>query len=430
MLIRGNVKLIGEIKVPGDKSISHRAIILASISEGKTIINNMLLSEDTLRTIECFKALGVAITVNKRQNKATVQGVGLHGLKMPTKTLDCYNSGTTMRLISGLLTGQRFSSKVTGDSSLNKRPMNRIIEPLGLMGANITGIEDNYPPLLIHPSKKLIGIDYTLPIASAQVKSAILLASLYSSGTTNVYEENISRDHTERMLEYLGANIHYNSNSTTLGDNSKLIGKDIFVPGDISSASFFIVAASILKGSSLTIKNVGLNPTRIGIIKVLKFMGASIKVLNEKIKNKELFGDLEVNYKPLHGIVLESDIIGTLIDEIPIIAVAAAFAEGETIIRNAEELKYKETNRINAIATELRKMNCEIEELDDGLIIQGGQKLSGSVLSSHNDHRIAMALAIAALNSSTESKIENHSCVDISYPNFYNDLRKVMVNNG
>lgn len=428
MEIKGKVKLIGEITVPGDKSISHRAIILGSISEGITLVSNILFSDDTLRTIDCFKALGVDITVDKQENRATIKGLGLHGLKMPAKTLDCQNSGTTMRLLSGLLGGQEFSTQIIGDSSLNKRPMKRIIDPLKLMGVNIAGQEDNYPPLLINPSNNLRAIDYTLPIASAQVKSAILLAGLYSNGITNIYEKKISRDHTERMLAYLGANIKYNFSETSIVGGPKLIGKDIFVPGDISSASFFIVAACILEGSSLVIKDVGLNPSRTGIIKVLKSMGASIEIFNEKIKNNEGYGDIKVVHKPLHGIVLQGDIIGTLIDEIPIIAVAAAFAKGQTIIRNAEELKYKETNRIHAIANELRKMNCKIEELDDGLIIQGGQSLKGNTLNSHNDHRIAMAITIAALNSSEESKIENHSCIDISYPNFYNDLSKVMVN--
>lgn len=428
MEIKGKAKLIGEIKVPGDKSISHRAIILGSISEGITLVDNILFSDDTLRTIDCFKALGVDIAVDKQEYRVTIKGVGLKGLKMPAKTLDCQNSGTTMRLLAGLLGGQEFSSKIIGDSSLNKRPMKRIIDPLRLMGVHISGIDDNYPPLLINPSKNLKSIDYTLPVASAQVKSAILLAALYSSGRTNIYEKKISRDHTERMLAYLGADIKYNFSETSIVGDSKLIGKDIFVPGDISSASFFIVAACILEGSSLVIKDVGLNPSRTGIVKVLKSMGASIEIFNENIKNNEVYGDIKVVYKPLHGIVLQGDIIGTLIDEIPIIAVAAAFAKGQTIIRNAEELKYKETNRIHAIANELRKMNCKIEELDDGLIIQGGQNLKGNILNSHNDHRIAMALTIAALSSSEASKIENHSCIDISYPNFYNDLSKIVVN--
>lgn len=428
MKIKGKVKLIGEISVPGDKSISHRSIMLGSIAEGRTVVNNILFSDDTLRTIDCFKALGVQIKVMESESRVTIHGVGLRGLKMPNKALDCQNSGTTMRLISGILVGQQFSTTVFGDDSLNTRPMNRIINPLRIMGANISGEEDNYPPLKIKQSENLTGINYTLPIASAQVKSAILLASLYSNGTTVIVEEKITRDHTERMLDYFGANIEYSEDKVSIRDNNKLIGKDIFVPGDISSASFFIVAASILEGSSIIIKNVGLNPSRTGIIQVLRSMGGYIEITNERVLNNEIFGDIIVIHRPLRGIILEGNIIGTLIDEIPIIAVAAAFAKGQTIIRNAEELKHKETDRIKAISVELRKMNCDIEELEDGLIIRGGKKLNGSILNSHNDHRIAMALTIAALNCEEDSEIENSSCVSISYPNFYNELKKYSVN--
>ena len=428
MEIQGNIKLIGEVKVPGDKSISHRSIMLGAIAKGETKVSNILFSEDTLRTIGCFKAMGVEIEVVEEEKGIIIQGVGLYGLKKPNKPLDCQNSGTTMRLMSGLLLGQQFSSTVYGDDSLNNRPMDRIINPLRLMGGNISGKEDNLPPLNINPTKELHGINYTLPVASAQVKSSILLASLYSNGVTNIKEEKITRDHTERMLDYFGANIEYTSMDICLKDKSELTGKDIFVPGDISSAAFFMVAASILEGSSIVIKDVGLNPSRTGIIKVLESMGASIEILNKRILNNEEFGDIKVVYKALRGINLEGAIIGTLIDEIPIIAVAAAFANGKTIIRNAEELKHKETDRIKAIAMELKKMDCNIEELEDGLIIYGDQKLKGSILNSHNDHRIAMALTIAALNSSGKSKIENPNCVNISYPNFYYDLKKCIVN--
>ena len=428
MQIKGRVKLVGEITVPGDKSISHRAVILGSISQGTTFVKNILFSDDTLRTIDCFRDLGVLITRDEEGNSTSIKGVGLYGLKMPSKTLDCQNSGTTMRLLSGLLVGQQFSTKLLGDESLSKRPMKRIIDPLRLMGANINGTKEDQPPLVISPSNSLTGIDYTLPVASAQVKSAILLAGLYSSGTTKVYEKKVTRDHTERMLDYFQADIKYNSSETSIKSGSKLIGKDIFVPGDISSASFFIVGACILEGSSVLIKDVGLNPSRTGIIKVLKSMGASIEIIDKKEQNNEIYGDLKVEYKPLHGIILEGDIIGTLIDEIPIIAVAAAFAEGQTIIRNAEELKFKETDRIHAIATELRKMNCNIEELEDGLIIYGGQKLKAAIVNSHNDHRIAMALTIAALSCSQDSILENHTCINVSYPNFFRDLGKLMVN--
>lgn len=426
--MKGKVKLIGEINVPGDKSISHRSIMLGSIAEGVTVVNNILFSDDTLRTMECFKAMGVGIQVMEIENKVIIQGVGLNGLKKPNIALDCQNSGTTIRLMSGILVGQKFPTTIYGDCSLNSRPMDRIINPLSKMGANISGVDNNYPPLVIKPTENLTGIDYTLPIASAQVKSSILLASLYSSGKTTIIEEKITRDHTERMLEYFGANINYSKEEVSLCETSKLVGKDIFVPGDISSAAFFIVAASILEGSSIIIKNIGLNPSRTGIISVLKSMGASIEISNERILNNEKFGDIIVIHKPLRGIVLDSEIMGTLIDEIPIIAVAAAFAEGETIIRNAEELKHKETNRIKAIAEELRKMNCNIQTLDDGLIIRGGNKLKGNKVQSHNDHRIAMALTIAALNCEGDFEIVNSNCVSISFPNFYNELKKCKVN--
>ena len=428
MEIKSNVKLIGEIRVPGDKSISHRSIILGAIGVGRTEVSNILFSEDTLRTIECFKAMGVEIEACEGENRVIVHGVGLHGLKKPIKPLDCGNSGTTMRLISGILLGQKFSSTVYGDDSLNNRPMSRIIIPLRLMGGNISGQADKFPPLNINPTTELHGINYRLPVASAQVKSSILLASLYSNGATNIKEEKVTRDHTERMLDYFGANIEYSSKDICLKEKSHLIGKDIFVPGDISSAAFFIVAASILKGSSIVIKDVGLNPSRTGIIKVLKSMGASIEIYNQRSLNNEEYGDIKVIYQALKGISLEGNIIGTLIDEIPIIAVAAAFAHGKTIIRNAEELKHKETDRIKAIAMELRKMGCNIEELEDGLIIYGDQELKGTTLSSHNDHRIAMALTVAALNSSGNSKIRDSQCVNISYPNFYSDLENYTVN--
>ena len=428
MEVKGNVKLIGEIKVPGDKSISHRSIMLGSIAKGHINITNILFSHDTLRTIDCFRAMGVPIEVDENNYRASVQGVGLHGLKSPGKPLDCENSGTTMRLMSGILLGQNFSSTIYGDDSLNNRPMDRIIHPLKSMGGHISGREDKLPPLTIEPSKELHGIDYKLPVASAQVKSAILLASLYSKGITNIIEDKITRDHTERMLKYFSANIEYSPTQVSLKETDELKGQDIFVPGDISSAAFFIVGATILKGSSILLKSVGLNPSRTGIIKVLMNMGASIEIQNRNTLNNEDFGDIKVIYSELKGITLEGDIIGTLIDEIPIIAVAACFAKGKTIIRNAEELKHKETDRIKAISKELRKMGCKIEELEDGLVIHGEQKLNGARLNSYKDHRIAMALTIAALNSSGYSYIENWDCVNISYPNFYNDLKNNTYN--
>jgi 3-phosphoshikimate 1-carboxyvinyltransferase len=398
-------QLKGEIKIPGDKSISHRAVMLGSIAEGETNIENVLLSEDTLRTIECFKEMGIKIDVDKTNNKVKIVGSGIHGLKKPNKALDCGNSGTTMRLLSGILVGQEFPSTLVGDESLSKRPMDRIIIPLTEMGGNIKGERDKYPPLNIFPSKEIKGIKYVLPVASAQVKSAILLASIYSKSKSNIIEKKVTRDHTERMLDYFG--------------EGQFRGKEIYVPGDISSAAFFIVGASIIKGSSIRIKGVSINPTRSGIIDVLKAMGGNIEIENIRNINNEQMGDIAVTYAPLNGIDVDENLIGRLIDEIPVLAVAAAFAEGTTIIRNAEELKYKETNRIKVMVNELKKMGADIDELPDGLIIHGKKELKPSIVDSYNDHRIAMALSIAALNIEGISEIKNSECVNISFPDFY-----------
>lgn len=413
MEIIGKKSLKGEIKVPGDKSISHRAVIFGSISKGETVVENILLSEDVLNTIECFREMGVDIEINKEENKLRIIGNGLYGLKKPKKSLDCGNSGTSMRLLAGVLAGQNFESTLIGDSSLSKRPMDRIINPLRKMNVNIHGVDNKYPPISICPSKELYGIEYTLPMASAQVKSAILLASLYAKGETKVIEKKTTRDHTERMMEYF--------------DEDDFKGKNIYVPGDISSAAFFIIGASIMKDSSIVLKDVGINPTRTGIIDVLQSMGGNIEVKNIRNINKEPIGDIYVSYSPLMGIELDSAIIGRLIDEIPIIAVGAMFAQGSTIIRNAEELKYKETDRIHAIVTELRKVGGDIEALEDGLIIKGTSTFYPGVLDSYNDHRIAMALSIAALNIDGKSKINDDRCINISYPQFYESLQKIIM---
>lgn len=408
MKIRGIRKLNGEIKVPGDKSISHRAIIFGSIAKGETIVHNILLSEDTLRTIECFREMGVHIDVDEKTNKVRIIGNGIYSLKIPSKALDCGNSGTTMRLLSGILVGQDFPSILVGDDSLRKRPMDRVIIPLSKMGANISGEDNKYSPLRIYPAKELQSIEYELPIASAQVKSAILLASLYCKGNTKVVERKITRDHTERMLEYCVDN--------------DFVGKDIYVPGDISSAAFFIVGATIIEGSSIVIKDVGINPTRTGIIDVIREMGGNIKIENIREINNEPIGDIHVSHSYLKGIEIDEELNGRLIDEIPIIAVAAAFAEGTTVIRNAEELKYKETDRLQAIVNELKKAKADVIQLSDGLIIDGKKELFPTDFLSYNDHRIAMALSIAALNIIGESHIENSKCVNISYPSFYDTI--------
>lgn len=428
MMIEGNnVSMIGEIELPGDKSISHRAIMLGSISNGETTIENCLLSEDTISTIECFRNMGV--NIHQHKNKVIVHGVGLRGLRKPNHILYCGNSGTTMRLISGILVGQNFPSVLQGDSSLNRRPMKRIISPLREMGANIKGKEDEYPPLNIEPTKNLKNITYELSIPSAQVKSAILLASLYCHGETIIKESNISRDHTERMISYFGGDIKKEKNVIVMNSSSNIefSGKKIYVPGDISSASFFIVGALTLKGSKILIKDVGINETRMGVVEILKKMGGNIRILNERVINNEPIGDILVKYSNLKGVEIKGDIIGRLIDEIPILAIAASLAEGKTIIRNAEELKFKESNRIKAMVSELKKMGVNVEELDDGMIIEGSSILKPAVLNTYGDHRVAMALYIAALNAKGESSIEGFNCIKISFPGFFDMMNKIIA---
>ncbi len=412
------------LEMPGDKSISHRAIILGSISEGKTVIENCLISGDVLRTIDCFKALGVDIKI--KGSTVTIIGKGLKGLRPPKTPLYCGNSGTTVRLISGVLVAQNFCSEVEGDSSLNKRPMDRIILPLRLMGGNIKGRKDKLPPLEIKSTNKLKGINYELPIASAQVKSAILLASIYGEGPTTIIEKAPSRDHTERMMKYFDGNIKKMDKKIIVKPVSKLNGKEVYVPGDISSAAYFIVGALILKGTELLIKNVGINETRTGLIEVLKKMGGKINIVNLRINNNEPMADIHVKYSKLKGIEIKGDIIGKLIDEIPILAVAATMAEGKTIIKDARELKYKETNRIKAMVNELRKMGADIEELEDGMIIGGRGILNGGKLKSYNDHRIVMALSIAGLCAQDKIYFDSTECIKISFPNFFNELDSFM----
>lgn len=422
LIIRGQEeKLIGEITVPGDKSISHRSIMIGALAEGITVIKNLLISEDIERTIEAFRNMGVAIEEDK--NIFYIKGVGKYGLKKPQNRIDCGNSGTTVRLLSGILIGQNFTSNLVGDDSLTNRPMNRILIPLNKMGGYIKGRENKYLPLEIEPSQeRLKGIEYELPVASAQVKSSILLATLYSNKPTKVIEKKITRDHTERMLKYFGCSIISENGQIYMEPNCSLKAKKVYIPGDISSAAYFIVAASLIKGSHLIIRDVGINPTRIGIIHVLQEMGANISIFNRKLITNEPVADIEVKYSKLKGIVIEESRIGTIIDEIPIIGVASSLAEGETIIKGAQELKYKESNRLMAICKELMKMGANVTELADGMIIRGKDSLNSSNLNSYNDHRIAMALSIAALKGKGESVINNHKCINISYPSFYDTL--------
>lgn len=408
-----------EITVPGDKSISHRALMIGAIANGKTQIRNFLDSDDTSATMEILRAMGIEI--ERKENEVIVEGKGLYGLSEPEGVLDARNSGTTMRLLLGLLAAQSFYAVITGDESLRKRPMKRVIEPLSKMGAQFFGRQGgSLAPITVIGNQNLRPVTYRTPVASAQVKSAILLAGLYADGDTTVIEPAKSRDHTERMLRCFGAQVYEEGTSVTIhGIANKLEAKEIFVPGDISSAAFFIVAGLITKGSKLVIKDVGLNPTRTGILTALREMGGDISVVNERIINYEPVGDLIVRSSELKGIEIKSDAIPLLIDEIPILAIAASQASGKTSIRDAQELRYKETDRIRAIATELRRLGVEIEERQDGFDVVGRQEIKGNcTCESYKDHRIAMSLAIAGLIAQEPIEINDFECVNISFPNF------------
>ena len=405
-------KLNGQIKIPGDKSISHRAIMFGSLAKGETKITGFLTGDDCMSTISCFRKLGIEIDVDGEN--VTVHGKGLHGLSAPAETLDVGNSGTTIRLISGILSAQNFDTVLNGDSSIQKRPMRRVINPLTEMGANIESTNDGFAPLTIHGSK-LHSIEYTMPMASAQVKSSILLASLFADGTTVINEPVASRI----ILNYFGANIKNVNGVITSTPVEELYAKPINVPGDISSAAFFMVAGLIVPNSHIIIENVGINETRTGIIDALRAMGGEINILNQRESGGELVGDIEVKSSKLHSTTLEGSIIPRMIDEIPVFAVAALCAEGTTVVKDAEELKVKESNRIATMSTELGKMGVIITETEDGMIIEGNQKLKGATVDSHLDHRVAMSCAIAALVAEGETTILDSDCVTISFPNFY-----------
>jgi len=410
-------KISGTINIPGDKSVSHRSLILGSIARGEMIIENFLFSDDCLRTLECLRNLGVEIQITEN-NLVRIKGKGLHGLREPKIVLDVGNSGTTIRLLAGLLSGQQFYSVLDGDSSIKKRPMKRIVEPLRLMGAQIFGREDsNFAPLSINGSQ-ISAISYSMPVASAQVKSAIMLAGLFAAGETVINEPLCSRDHTERMLGVLQADIEVNPFEIKIRGGKELQNTDIIIPGDISSAAYFIAAASVLKGSDILIKSVGINPTRTGILEILKKMGAKIDILNYKIISNEPQADLRIKYSELKGMEIGKEIIPSIIDELPLLAVVATQAKGKTVIKGAGELRVKETDRIKAIVDELKKMNADIIERADGFIINGPTTLHGGVFSSHNDHRIAMSLSIAGLLAQNQSIIENSECINISFPGF------------
>ena len=412
--------LKGTVTIPGDKSISHRAVMFGSLAEGTTEITHFLKGADCLSTIACFRQMGISI--EEKKDCILVHGKGLHGLSAPSSMLDTGNSGTTTRLISGILSGQPFESVLNGDASTQKRPMGRIITPLSQMGANITSLKGNgCAPLKIAPAS-LKGIHYQSPVASAQVKSAILLAGLYADGITSVTEPALSRNHTELMLSAFGAKVSSEGTTASICSAPRLVGQKIEVPGDISSAAYFIAAALMVPGSEVLIQNVGINPTRDGILRVCQEMGADITLLNQKEGSGEPSCDLLVKYSELKPASIGGDLIPTLIDEIPILAILAAHAEGTTIIKDAQELKVKESNRIDTVVNALKAMGADVYATEDGMVIHGGKPLHGAVIDSFLDHRIAMSFAVAALCASGETTILGRECVDISYPDFYKDL--------
>ncbi len=419
-------RLRGELTVPGDKSISHRSVMFGSIAKGVTEITGFLQGADCLSTIGCFSAMGVEIRNSGEQ--VTVQGRGLRGLRQPGHVLDCGNSGTTTRLISGILSGQNFPVTLTGDASIRKRPMKRIMEPLQMMGAEITSIQGNGCAPLRIQGRPLQGIHYQSPVASAQVKSAVLLAGLYAEGETKVTEPALSRNHTELMLRYFGAEVDSQETTASIRPAEELYGQKIHVPGDISSAAYFIAAGLLVPDAELLIRNVGINPTRDGILKVCQMMGADITLLNEDHSSAEPVADILVRSSGLKGCVIEGPLIPTLIDELPVIACLACFAQGETIIRDAAELKIKESNRIQVMAENLTAMGADVTETEDGMVIRGGRPLHGASIHCHMDHRIAMSFAVAALAAEGETVIQDSECVNISYPGFYEELGRVVEN--
>lgn len=420
MILKKSKGLLGELTVPGDKSISHRTVMLGALAEGVTEAEGFLPGADCLSTISCFRQMGVSI--HQEGDRILIHGVGLHGLKAPERILDAGNSGTTVRLLSGILAGQNFTSRITGDASIQKRPMKRIIEPLSQMGASVSSVNGNgCAPLEIHGSS-LHGIHYHTPVASAQVKSCILLAGMYGQNATSVTEPALSRDHTERMLRFMGASLSSDGRTVSIQPEPRLKGKKIRIPGDISSAAYFIAAGLLVPNSEILLKNVGINPTRSGMLNVCRDMGADLTLLNEDTSGPEPVADLLVKSSSLHGTVIEGDLIPALIDELPILAVLAAFAQGTTTIRDAAELKVKESDRIASVSENLRRMGADVTPTEDGMILHGGKPLHGATIETGLDHRIAMSFSVAALAAEGDTKIPDADCVSISYPEFYQDL--------
>jgi 3-phosphoshikimate 1-carboxyvinyltransferase len=419
----GAFPLRGEFTPPGDKSISHRAIIIGSLAEGTTTVKGFLSCDDTLSSAKAMIMLGVPIEIE--EDLVKIKGKGLFGLIEPEDTIDAENSGTTARLLSGLLSAQNFFSTITGDKYLRARPMERVVKPLTLMGAKIWGRDGGKRLPLAIQGSKLSAIKYQLSVASAQVKSAILLAGLYAEGETEVIEPTPTRDHTERMLSYFGVDVERNGASVKIKSRIMFKGGEVLVPADISSAAFFIVAALINPNSEILIKNAGINPQRTGVIEILRQMGGDIQILDEREVSGEPVGDILVRSSTLKSIEIKGDVIPRAIDELPVIAVAACFAEGETVIRDAKELRVKETDRIRTMTVELRKLGADVEELDDGMIIRGKETLKGARCSSWGDHRIAMALGVAATRAQGITEIEDAECVSVSFPGFFDVMRRL-----
>ncbi|MEE8471198.1 MAG: 3-phosphoshikimate 1-carboxyvinyltransferase [Dehalococcoidia bacterium] len=423
--VRAPGALHGEVRLPGDKSISHRAVILNGIADGDARVSNFAQSGDCLATVASLRALGVRIDISET-GEAAVRGVGGEGLREAEDVLDAGNSATSMRLLTGVLAGQPFLSIITGDESLRSRPMDRIIKPLRLMGAQIWGRSDDCRAPLAVRGGELHGIRYTLPVPSAQLKSALLLAGVFAQGDTVIVEPTPSRDHTERLLEFMGAEIEVSGDTITLSPG-RLSAVDLVIPGDISSAAFWLVAGAIHPKAKIRLPGTGVNPTRSGIIELLRAMGASITLENERVVNGEPVADLEVESSSLGGIEIGGELVPRVIDEIPLIALAACVAQGKTVIRDARELRVKETDRISTTTSELLKLGAGVEELPDGMVIHGGKRLRGAECDSHWDHRLAMMLGVAGLVADGETTIDNAEATDVSYCGFWQDLERLSV---
>ena len=424
-VLQSKKPLRGEISVPGDKSIGHRAVIFGSIAHGLSRVSNMSGGEDNLRTVQAFKDLGVKISTEGET--LYIQGKGWEGLTAPKNIIDCGNSGTTMRLLSGVLAGRPFTTMLDGDQSLRRRPMQRVIEPLRRMGANLVGREGpGLAPLEINGGS-LKGIEYSMPIASAQVKSAILLAGLQAEGVTIVQEPQSSRNHTELMIKGFGGEVALDGRKILLKGGQTLHGKGVRIPGDISSAAFFLVAAALIPGSQVIVRRVGVNPTRDGVVEILRRMGAEIELLGASIETGEPVADLKVKGTRLRGVEIGSELAARTIDEYPILAIAAALADGVTVIHGAKELRFKESDRISAMSEGLRRLGVDVGEREDGMTIRGRETLQGNKVRSFGDHRIAMSLAVAGLCAEGGVEIDDADCVAISFPTFFGLLDEICL---